>query len=278
MSAIPLINAARTNPALATALAAVPEWQRTVDVREAVQAKIISAPRTPSPPTPTSGDQLDEWLDAAITANDQKALADRRHAALTSLAGELTHTLDGILFVVGDRMLANLHDQLTTVMTAVATIAEKLDGADNANAAITQQVERHWRALPELRARYDSIRAAQGAISSSVDPDMHRNAISPHTPDELASDLMLANVDELVPGWRIADTRWVASGYPERRTPWPTEPIEQLVWLATSDAQPWVPTTEQLEQLAEKRRNRPPMNVKPIVVHGRIDRKVTTNA
>lgn len=278
MNAQTLINTARTNPALAAALTVVPEWQQTIDLRDAVQQKMDNLAHVPLPPRPTNADQLDDWIAAAAAATSQQEQAERLHATLRSLAADLTGNLDGTAWIHGNTMLADLHTQLVAVMKSVATIADKLNGANNASAAITQQVEKHWRALPELRIQYENIRAAQTIITIAVDSNASQNAISPHLPEELASDLLLANMDELIPGWRIADTRWVASGNPPRRAPWPTEPIEQLVWLATSDAQPWVPTTDQLAQLNDKRLNRPPMNIKPLIVHGRTDRKATTNA
>lgn len=272
LSAIPLITASRTNTALAAALATVPEWGKTLDLRAAVQHKLENLTGTTQPPTPTSADQIDAWLTGAIAATDAQALTDRQHRALQSLSGELTHSLDSIVFVHGDVMLTALHTQLADVMKDVATAADKLEGADNANAAITARVEKYWRALPELRARYDNIRVAQAAINVAIDPTLQQSATSRYLDDPLASDLVLANVDQLVPGWRGPDPNYhVGSGTSPRRAPWPTEAIEQLLWIATSDAEPWVPTTDQLDQLNEQRLKRPASNVKPIVIHQRPD-------
>jgi hypothetical protein len=39
--------------------------------------------------------------------------------------------------------------------------------------------------------------------------------------------------------------------------PWPKDdPVSQLVWLATSGAEPWIPTLTELDELAADRRDR----------------------
>ena len=83
-------------------------------------------------------------------------------------------------------------------------------------------------------------------------------ARSDYIEDDLASDLQLANVDEVLPGWNRPDNR-AALSFRELgdRRPWPIhDPIEQLVWLVTSDAEPWLPTTKDLAKLRAKRQAR----------------------
>lgn len=277
MSATTLINAAKNNRALAAVLATDPEWKRTIDFRAAVQMKMAGLAASPVPPAPSSADELDDWLQASITAADSRASTERHRLALKSLAGELTNGLDGFVFVHGNRMLTSLHTELRTVMDDVADVADKLKGAHTATEAIAVKAENHWRALSVLREWYDEIRAAQDLITFNVDPAAGQHATSEHLPDPLASDLAMSNVDDLIPGWRQRDTRYAMGGDLPRRTPWPTDPVEQLVWLSTSTARPWVPTTDQLEQLNDERLDRPAMKVQPIVIHGRPDRKETAH-
>ena len=62
--------------------------------------------------------------------------------------------------------------------------------------------------------------------------------------DPLATDTTLRNLDQIFPAWREPDTTHTTlSDAPQADPrPWPQDPISQLVWLATSEAQPWVPT------------------------------------
>jgi hypothetical protein len=74
--------------------------------------------------------------------------------------------------------------------------------------------------------------------------DLLRDSTSAHLEDDIASDLILRNLDQLMPTWRRPDDRFTM-GMRELgdRRPWPTDdPLAELVWLATSDAEPWLPT------------------------------------
>ncbi len=80
------------------------------------------------------------------------------------------------------------------------------------------------------------------------------NARSTYLDDEIASDCILSNLDQVYPEWKhpkpdIAIQRW---DRPDTR-PWPTSPVSQLIWLVVSEAQPWVPTWDQLRELGQRR-------------------------
>jgi hypothetical protein len=108
--------------------------------------------------------------------------------------------------------------------------------------------------------RYDDIRAAQSLVIDGDDlgRQYRQSAKSSYLTDRgiddpLASDLAIANLDDLWPSWRKPaafglDTR------PVDGRPWPSEPVQQLVWLASGNAEPWVPTLGELDALAVERK------------------------
>lgn len=261
MSAMTIIRQAAGNEYLSRALQHVADYQRIVDMRDAVQAKLDSLTGAQTPPNPVRPDQLDDWLTATIAAADQQRVADQQHRILTELYAECTNSVDNIVYVGADAMLTSLAADLNEVMAEVGNIATKLKGATTPAAAIELGVEKPWRQLPELRAHYDQIRAAQLVITPVADPFATQNAVSPYLVDDLASDLLIANLDELIPGWRQRDNRINMGGTVGPRQPWPTDPAEQLLWLATSTAQPWVPTSVQLADLNYTRTHQDPVDL-----------------
>jgi hypothetical protein len=91
------------------------------------------------------------------------------------------------------------------------------------------------------------------------------NHRSDHLDDPLASDVIIRNLDELLPTWRDPDTRFAMQGTPPDRRPWPEDSVEQLVWLINSGAEVWLPTASQLAKLHTERRHRidPPADGEP---------------
>lgn len=144
-------------------------------------------------------------------------------------------------------------------MSDVLVVVQELNGARTPAEAIARSTESAWRRLPELRDRYDKLRYAQHLVTNfAFHDDLLAGVKSQYIEDELASDLHLANLDEVLPGWRRPDHRSATNfGELGDRRPWPTDdPIAQLVWLATSDAEPWLPTATALRELRAKRQAR----------------------
>lgn len=57
----------------------------------------------------------------------------------------------------------------------------------------------------------------------------------------------------------------------ERYEPWPSDPVQLMLWLVRSPADPWVPTPAQLEKLRTERTAR--ANPMPKVIPSRPDKK-----
>jgi hypothetical protein len=282
-----LASAARGNEYLKRALEPFPDYAQAVELHMAVIQAQRELRGVGAVPNPTDADGLNDFLAAVEQrAIDELAFESKRRA-LMSLRGELDNRLPSLIAVHADAILGSLADDFEQLMAEVSSIATQLNGARNASEAIERGAEDAWRQLPDLRDQYDKLRAAQHSVTLvAFEPHILATARSDYIEDELASDLQLANMDEVLPGWRRPDNR-AATSFRELgdRRPWPIDdPITQLVWLVTSGAEPWLPTTKDLAALRAKRqarlrkdgpkpqppRKEPGLLNKPIPAHDRI--------
>lgn len=87
--------------------------------------------------------------------------------------------------------------------------------------------------------------------------------------EEHATDLYLSNLDDVWPHWKApggGPQQINLDGTRPRYEPWPDELHQLLLWLATSKAEPWIPTLPELEKLWQQRKNR--ANPNPTKVPG----------
>ena len=160
--------------------------------------------------------------------------------------------------------LRSLSHALAGVMEDVAAAVERLGGARTPREVIAAGTADAWNELGALRDAYDQIREAQRWVVGAE----WSFSQSSYLDDPHANDHYLARLDLVFPAWNIKSTKlFVLSGPEPDPRPWPTsDPVEMLVWLSTSGAQPWVPTRRQLENLRAERRRRlnpPPKRTPP---------------
>lgn len=254
-----LAAVARTNPYLRRALDKFPEYAQAVELRAAVITAQRELRGTAAVPNATDAGQLGEFLAAVERRTLDQLVFEAKRGALMSLRGEIDNQLPSIITVHCDAILGSLAEDFAQLMAEVTNVATQLNGARNAAEAIAGNTEDAWRQLPPLRDQYDQLRAAQRAVAlTAFEPHVLATSKSDYIEDELASDLAIANLDEILPGWRRPDNRAATNfGELSDRRPWPIDdPIEQLVWLAISDAEPWLPTAADLGALRAKRQAR----------------------
>ncbi|MDM2643330.1 hypothetical protein PP633_01695 [Mycobacteroides abscessus] len=240
------------NAYLRAALAEIPDYGRLT----ALRAKLIDCqvalmpPAVPTPPH-TADDDVEGWL---TQVNEHGATHRAWQEQSDALRAQVQHAnalLADIPAAHSETLLIHLGRELAALMTQTATVTKQLKGARTANEAVAKGVADSWQQLGPLRQSYDMLREAQSQLIARIaDPTILGNGTSQYLVDELASDLMIANLDEVLPGWRAPQTgviRMQGPG-PDRR-PWPANPIEQLVWLVVSDARPWILTMTELGKL-----------------------------
>lgn len=250
-----VLERAASNSHYRRAVEAVPGYRDAVELRLKAFRTRGSLPVTDYPPTPTN-DDLDSWLDSIAQADTLERARAAKHEAISALIVECERTIQGAA-TLPDRLLESLSADMDALMNDVAEAVGRLDGARTAHDVLMKggSAADVWRAeLPSLRASYDDIRQAQDWVLAGEERDIHSR--SKYLDDVLARDTAIANLDVIFPKWRspAAGIQTLMVGQEPDPRPWPTDPIEQLIWLSTSGARVWVPTTKQLDELNTKRR------------------------
>jgi hypothetical protein len=236
---------------------ATPAWSDAVALRDKLMHKrtTLQAPIRPqSPPITADVDTwLDGWLDDVARTDESERTRAAKLAALDSLITRCDLEIQAVQHNPNP-VLAKLGRDMDGLMTGdIASSVRLLNGAHTPAAVVTAgdpDALGAWQELASLRDEYDKIRQAQDWTTAN--DHRFQNWKSEYLDDDLASDLSIANLDEIFPAWRrpaAAVTRWDG---PNPR-PWPTDPVAQLVWLATSGAKVWVPTLVQLGELRDQR-------------------------
>jgi hypothetical protein len=227
----------------------------------------------PPPPAPeldpfVCGEISDTWIDQTIERETRQTLLDKKHHVLGGLARDARTRATSIRDAQKPRILRAYNGELQALMAEVEQVSDQLGAADTAAAAITNDVGHAWKRLTELADDYAQLRRAQRALTPTQTVfDSAAAWGEPH-----ASDLYLKNLDALWPHWRTGqgeDHVIHVNGDQDRCEPWPQDQTEIMLWLVRSDAQPWIPTEQQLEQLQQDRIARD--NPMPKVIPGRRD-------
>lgn len=235
------------------------EYRRAAELRHKAFLTRGGLPVTEYPKPPASvDDDLSVWLEDIARAAAQERARNAKHEALSALIGQCERIIQAAA-TPPDRLLASLADDLDDLMARVADAVQRLDGARSSRDALMKggAAVEVWRdELPQLRADYDAIREAQQWVMAG--DDRATQARSRYLDDPLASDLAIANLDAVFANWRDHAPGIQTVGHEPDPRPWPVDDeLAQLIWLVTSPAKPWVPTTRQLDDLwAERRRSR----------------------
>ncbi|MGW0158467.1 hypothetical protein ACWDUN_03995 [Mycobacterium sp. NPDC003323] len=215
-----------------------------------------------------TGAITEAWIDATLDHANEIARRELLFRTLTELHRDASASANSIRLTNADTILAGLNSDLQSLLSEVAGIATELDGASTAQDAIAANRGDTWQRLTAHTADYHQLRLAQTAVMRDY-PDYQQSAQPSAGGEEPASDLHLANLDALWPDWRTPGSlnhTVTVNGSPHRAEPWPADPVEFLLWLATSTAQAWIPTRAQLDQLNEERINA--ANPNPTVLAG----------
>jgi hypothetical protein len=253
-----VISRTRANTYYRAAMEASPQYVAAAALRAKIVAAQHSLPGVPAvaAPVDTDGD-ISVWLDSVVEAAAAEHAREVKVNALRERLIWCDKTITDVAVTETNNILAHLDDALTDVMDRVAGVVDNLNGARNAQQVIDAEVGDTWKQLRPLRDEYDKLRTAQQWAMAGEDA-LTWSRSDYLWDDQVASDLILANLDELYPQWKTKTaTTFKLSDAPEPDPrPWPTNPIEQLVWLSASDAVPWVPTLQDLAALNHQRLQR----------------------
>lgn len=235
---------------------------------DAAQKALDNPPTAPDVPAKldpfVSGKIEEAWIDAKLSRRAELARLEQRRAALQDFRHEAQRRAESLVATKLDTILGALNGELTKLLVEASKAAEQLGGARTAAEAVAANAAPAWKKLTALADDYERLRAGQQTVTMGLALGYWQ---SHDGRESHASDNYLANLDEVFPDWRDpgrGSGRVVhVDGRVHRYEPWPIDPVERLVWLVTSQAQPWIPTRAELDALyAERRRRRNP-NPKP---------------
>jgi hypothetical protein len=243
------------------------EHHTAVRLANEARAKLASLPISEVPEALhpfEAGTITDEWIDAKISYEDGRALLAKRRAVLTEFIAAAGNRA-AISSPDTGAILAAYDAKLDELLGAAEELVDQLNGAKSPDEAIDRGVAPAWKALAQVADDYRSLRTAQ---LQEMPLDLVVSARTSVGGEDHASDLFLRNLDTLWPTWRQqapAENIIYVDGRQARRIePWPSDPTALLVWLVTSGADPWIPTTAQLRQLWKQRQARLNPAAKPI--------------
>lgn len=231
-----------------------PAYLHAVEMRAALLRKRAELPRVHPIPSPSDPAELDAWIEQSSTARTLQRDHSETDEAISREIAKQERLIQSVA-ANANPILAALNSDLAAVMGVAAAIVQRLDGTHTAAAIVASRDPARMDAytdLAELREKYDAIRVAQDWTTAGDPRDQH--ARSTYLDDPLASDTAISNLDQIFPAWKhrspdIAIMRW---DQPDAR-PWPKDPVEQLIWMVVSDAQPWIPTWDDLDKLKQRR-------------------------
>lgn len=262
-AAAAVTSAAKSNPTLARAVAAVPsvddltaqlaaltEQAAPLSVTggtEAVDAEVRASLAAGQGLPP---DLLRRYADAAAAGVAFGTAQENLSALHTQLSAERDNALIGGL----PTMLAVLEGELHPLLADLVKALPKLGGITTAEAAIDAAKVDQWSAVAKLHADYRSLRAAQQTLMATTTPREQWTALSKAWPT-IGQAAGLVTVWPDMPEWLKYGVKLDSHGNRVRLTaPWPDPATDAFAdWLAvTPAAQPWVPTPDQASQLLEQ--------------------------
>lgn len=212
----------------------------------------------------TTGTITSEWLDALDEHDADIARLEKHRARILNVRQRALSSASSILSSKVNWLLRGLDDTLTALLAEVADVDRDLDGASTPEQAIGRGVTEHWKRLRDLAGDYSSLRSAQDWCMLNLAPKTYWQTCRPVLggPDH-ANLSWLRGLDDVHPSWRNPGMaqRINVDGSKDRVEPWPVDEYspQMLLWLTrTPDAQPWVATLPQIDELFREIRDDTP--------------------
>ncbi len=254
---------------LQIAVAALPGYRDALAVAETADEWLRTQPPLPSL-DPALADQIsDESIDAERAHHAHIAEQKERHRIVQTRRERAASRAQSIFIAGVDLILGSLQTELGALLKRVATVIPELGGATTAEQAIAADAGAAWKRLTELADAYDGLRQAQTFVMMRGSVSLWKNVTPQFPGEDHANQAFLRNVGDLWPAWRqpgmgMRRIDLSDKATPPRDEPWPTDHgPELMIWLATSDAQPWIPTGKQLRELWAERDALAPDNDMP---------------
>ncbi|MEU9805595.1 hypothetical protein [Mycobacterium sp. NPDC050853] len=251
----PVAVRSRHNPYLNTMLADIPEYlvaTATAERAAALAVEIAQRTEAQTPALPTAPEQITpEWIDGEV--------ARRRYgtdsAAQITLLGEVEfgalqqawQHIEQCSTALIEQLANQLHDLIDRATVAAGHLGDEVGCAAD---AIDHGTSKHWKTLSDARRDYDILRDAQRTVYRCDTVHFDRAACGDENQritDPEARLYYHRNLSAAAPGWRGHTSTERIDQFGD--TPWPTDPVEKLLWFIRNDTGIWCPTPRQITDL-----------------------------
>ncbi|SIM22121.1 hypothetical protein [Mycobacteroides abscessus] len=253
----PVSVRARKSPLLESMLTEISEYVTAVATAERANEmlktlasdrvdKVVPLPKTPEAIT-------DEWLAEEVRRRVFGTDTDIKLKVLRETHFHAVQKSRSVIESHSKGLIEQLDGHFQKLVAEVQVIADKLGDAATAVDAINADVADHWKSLIEHRARYNSLRDIQRALyrCDSFNIDAAACGDQNQRVTDLEARLYFhRNLATVAPNWRgdINADRQETYG----SVPWPSDPVEQLLWFVRNDSGIWCPTGQQIRALLEQ--------------------------
>lgn len=224
-----------------------------ISLKEDRARAMLRAERTSVSPTirPAAPEDInDTWLNDEVERRRALKELDNRREILQEVVFEARREGISLIEDNAEELVEALDERLQQLITTVQSAVEAM-GPDvhTAADAIQASAADQWKILAHSRTDYDAIRATQRALyqADRISFDGLQYGDGVHGAEPEARKYYHRRLDQVAPRWR----GWQANGQdhlPEY--PWPSDPVEQLVWFIRNDSGIWCPTPQQLSTMA----------------------------
>ncbi|MDC8973990.1 hypothetical protein [Mycobacterium marinum] len=232
----------------------IPEYAGVKDVERAVsqlRATDHDAATHTAPWPATASEVTDTWLTGEVERRHTLEAHQERAKILAELIIDSRQQASTLIEEHAEQLMSALDARLQALVAHAEPAVQALDGATTAAQAIKANAAEHWNTVAELRPQYDEIRSVQRNLYQYVlqfDMLPFGDGIPSAHPE--ARIYYHRNLDDIAPQWR----GWTTNGVqhlPEY--PWPTDPVERLVWFVRNNSGMWCPGRFQMHNDVPRR-------------------------
>jgi hypothetical protein len=256
---IPLIGGIPNIEPLQLAVAALPGYRQALDLATEADQWLRNQPALPEVDPALRAHVTDDWVDAERARETALAEYEARRKIVQTRLHQEANRAQSIFNIGADLILGALQNDLTGLLADAEQLVAELGGATTPAEAITKDVGAAWRQLTEVADDYQDLRAAQSFVLLRASTQLWKNCTPALSGEDHANEAFIRTLDAIWPNWRQHGLKMEtidlsSRGTPARDEPWPADRgPELLVWLVTSDAEAWCPTTRQLREMWAER-------------------------
>jgi hypothetical protein len=212
------------------------------------------------PPSPAAdADDWEGWLDRVAQIKLREWLRGEQLKTIGEEIGATEAAISGCA-ANPDALIRSFAADLLPVWSAIKAVVARLRGCHTAAAIVASgdpEVLGAYQELKPLAVELEDIYKQFDIVTAGDALYMHAKSdylYESERGDDWASEARIRNIDSIFRAWKqpaadIALMRW---DQPDPRK-YPKDPVERVVWLVVVDAEPWMPTRQELRDLRNQK-------------------------